>query len=203
MAKITFIGDIHGQYQALEHAWKNNDSDLFIQVGDFGMDYSSLPSGKPTLFIDGNHEHFPSLKPGHMGGSIWHMPRASRLMYEGTSINFFGGAESIDRAYRTEGVDWFPEELPTYGEQMRLLDLPPCDILVTHTGPYTAIRKMGLPFNHWTRFELDLEKMMSSMARLPRLWVFGHFHPINVKIVDYRGVTFVCLPINKTYTIET
>lgn len=77
-----------------------------------------------TLFVDGNHENFEQLNS--YGVDIWnggkvhfveskiiHLMRGQVFDIDGTRFFTFGGAYSIDKNYRTEGITWFPEEIPT------------------------------------------------------------------------------------------
>ena len=199
---VTFIGDIHGDYSVIRDIWDTVPSDLYIQVGDMGIGYEGLPSGKPTLFIDGNHEHFPTLKPGPMSDTIWYMPRASRIVYEGTSFNFLGGAESIDAHLRRSGVDWFVEESPTHSDMNRFFNLPPADFFVTHTCPYRVIKHMNKVAYTYIRTERAFDQLFNSLSVKPSVWVFGHWHPTKEFDVVIDGTRFICLPINGTKTFK-
>ena len=77
-----------------------------------------------TLFVDGNHENFEQLNS--YGVDIWnggkvhfveskiiHLMRGQVFDIDGTRFFTFGGAHSIDKNLRAEGITWFPEEIPT------------------------------------------------------------------------------------------
>ena len=62
--------------------------------------------------------------------------------------SILGGAYSIDRYARTEGVDWFPEEIPSREEYEEGLDnLEKCgyrvDYIITHTAPFEVAAALG------------------------------------------------------------
>ena len=76
-----------------------------------------------TLFIDGNHEHFWHLNSYPVeewnGGkahiierNIIHLMRGQIFDIDGTSFFTFGGAYSVDKWCRREGISWFREEIP-------------------------------------------------------------------------------------------
>ena len=80
------------------------------------------------LFVDGNHENHTMLtdypvelwkggKVHHIvKDKIIHLMRGQVFTLEEKKFFTFGGAYSIDKAYRTEGISWFPEEIPTRKE---------------------------------------------------------------------------------------
>ena len=84
-------------------------------------------NGATVLFIDGNHENFERLKNlkseylfdnevGKVNDRIFHLKRGRPYHINGKSIFTFGGATSIDRMYRNQGIDWWAEEVPSKDE---------------------------------------------------------------------------------------
>ncbi|KKQ99979.1 MAG: Metallophosphoesterase [Candidatus Woesebacteria bacterium GW2011_GWB1_39_12] len=136
MSQIAYIGDLHGNFEALSLLMKkvSDESSVktFIQVGDFGywprrgkinegIESIEVTENCKLFWIDGNHEDFESMKnfgmlhqPGQLkvwkNGQINYVPRGTILNIYGKNILFIGGAESIDAAGRTEHLDWFREE---------------------------------------------------------------------------------------------
>lgn len=97
---MRFIGDTHakfGSYQAIALG-----ADASIQVGDFGAGFAEIPDLGPNhRFIRGNHDN-PALCRAHPN---W--------IPDGHSENgmfFMGGATSVDRHSRCEGVDYWADE---------------------------------------------------------------------------------------------
>lgn len=195
--KIAFIGDIHGDPELLYKAMKHvKDAEFVVQLGDFGISDSMLDELESRKvknrihFIDGNHEDYNLLREvaGFRKGDpvrarhIWkrklyYIPRGYRAEIDKDLIfGFLGGANSIDRHYRREGIDWFPEEMPNYREVAHLGDR--VDIMVTHDAPISAQRLMGIdPLD--TRNPVQLEQIGELLE--PFLWIHGHYH------VDYEG----------------
>jgi len=140
---ITFIGDVHAHWPILCEAVlpKIPEDHVVIQVGDIGIwpsvwDSISLP--RKVYFIDGNHEYFPYLngisKVTEIRPNLFYVPRGTVMELDGRQIGFLGGAESIDKAWRTPGYDWFPEESIRYSDMIKLSGKK-VDILVAHTPP--------------------------------------------------------------------
>ena len=112
-----------------------------------------------VLFIDGNHENFDRLNayPEEMwnggrvhriGKNILHLMRGQVFEIEGKRIFAMGGANSIDKYARAEGVSWWRAEIPSeseLAEARRNLDkYGNCvDLIITHTAPRTAIAALG------------------------------------------------------------
>ena len=117
-----------------EHEDEYTSEDYLIVCGDVGVcgfsaseeaEIRSIFRGLPvtTLFVDGNHENFKQLneydieiwnggKVHFIEGGIIHLMRGQVFEIDGTRFFTFGGAYSIDKMYRTEGLSWFPEEIP-------------------------------------------------------------------------------------------
>lgn len=107
----------------------------------------------------------------------------------------FGGAYSPDRAYREEGISWFPEELPTRQEYLEGWENLKksgfkVDYILTHTAPQNIISKMGYKDLPGHNEEAPLREFLQQIADLTdfKAWYFGHFHK-DCKIAD----PFFCL----------
>ena len=225
-ARIMVVGDIHGDFLFLNKLIKEKKPDLLISCGDFGWwpkchDTEGMISSPTTsrtwklfgaiengdckiLFAPGNHEDWDALDKIEASGNtevmpnIFYMPRGSVYTLEdGRNILFFGGAESIDKARRTQGVSWFPQEVATQ-KDIFLLDKikHKIDIVVSHTCP-TLFSQMDAEFP---------EKMKDPTRRIldyilttfkPELWVFGHYHTfLEGNSMECR---FTCLDMFREY----
>lgn len=142
-----------------------------------------------TLFVDGNHENFDLLNKYPVvewnGGlvhvisdTVLHLMRGQVFTIDGIKFFTMGGADSIDRMRRKEGVSWWKEELPSKEEfetAMRNLDLHDWDVdyVLTHTTSSANMRMMTYikernPLNSFFDIlESDLKY---------KHWYFGHFH---------------------------
>lgn len=190
-----FIGDCHGKFNQYTKIIKEHKDT--IQVGDMGVGFRRFPHGDASSnpphalmarqnarFIRGNHDN-PSVARKH-----------SQHIHDGTVENdmmFVGGAISIDRRYRTEGFDWWPDEQLTDDEFTAIMGVysvaqPNC--MVTHDCPigiYPMLHSHHI--GDKARTSLALEKMWQ--IHKPKVWVFGHHHKSMDVVVD--GTRFVCL----------
>ena len=92
----------------------------------------------------------------------------------------FGGAYSIDQHHRTEGISWWPEELPSAEEYERgLVNLAKhrncVDYILTHTAPAFVVGELGLEF---MEDEEELQEYFERIAECVNFkeWFCGHFH---------------------------
>lgn len=135
---IYVTGDLHGDFTPLLKFSKSNQgkaltkNDYVIVLGDLGLWPETLTQIKELsqelnftlLFIEGNHEHYPTLESfpqKNMFGSlvhdvygIYHLCRSEiytlPLNSKRITIAVCGGGDSQDKNKRTEGVDWFSQE---------------------------------------------------------------------------------------------
>lgn len=144
-------------------------TDYLIILGDFGLVWDNIPSAtekywtrwlseRPftTLFVCGNHENHPRLyaleqidmfgsKVGKVSNSIFHLKRGHIYIIENKKFFVMGGAQSIDKASRKEGISWWPEEIPSWAEMdFGLQNLEThqysVDYILTHTAPVSIAR---------------------------------------------------------------
>jgi hypothetical protein len=190
------IGDTHGEFGAL-NAWINRTKpDLVLSCGDFGywprwgepQRNKNWPKAKlepklqdgKLLFCDGNHEDHEELMLAVARGELevlpktFYQPRGSTYtLPDGRVVLFVGGALSPDASMRTQGRDWFQQEIITYSDMWALPDVD-VDIVISHTAPR----------------EFDLDSLLSLKLKdpcrdalsivldkyKPSKWYFGHFH---------------------------
>jgi Icc-related predicted phosphoesterase len=187
---VIVTGDVHGDFGALNELIskkKKHGLELVIACGDFGfwpqgpdkVIKGISPQGVKILFCDGNHENHDALKnrkSDEIVPNVFYMPRGSIYkLDDGRNILFMGGANSIDKQWRTPGYDWFPEEIISQRDMENLPD-EKVDIFITHTCPTELLhdmikidyRKKDDPSNHYLS---ELWKIYK-----PDLWYFGHWH---------------------------
>lgn len=186
--KVLIVGDIHAEFGALNKLINQKNPDLVLSCGDFGYwpnfknisQLSDIKLGKSKImWCDGNHENFWELKKresDEIVPNVIYMPRGSTYdLPDGRRIMFFGGADSIDKNYRTLGIDWFPEEIIT---QKDIYDLPDkkIDIFITHTCSNEIKNKLlhlnPLKINDPSN---DALSYLWNKYR-PSMWFFGHWH---------------------------
>jgi hypothetical protein len=142
--------------------------DYLIVLGDFGLPWDINISDTDkhwldwlkdrnftTLFVDGNHENFDylnkcptDLKFGSEVGKVWdsvyHLKRGNVYTINDKTFFVMGGAVSIDKLNRTEGLSWWKDETPSHKEfehSLKTLDSYGwgVDYVLTHTAPKSII----------------------------------------------------------------
>ena len=154
---IAFIGDVHRSFDRLARAVAELPSsvDVAIQVGDLGLHGDDLQPAvtvpalaRKVYYVTGNHDHEPSyrgiVRPTEMAPNLIYVPRGTVLELDGRRIAFLGGGDSVvDRAYRRDDVDWWPEERITAADIARLERAGRVDLLVSHTPPAFVYHAIG------------------------------------------------------------
>ena len=175
-------------------------NDYVIICGDFGGVWDGGNEEKywikwlksknfTTLFIDGNHENFdmlynfPTVKFGDsiahkVDDGIYHLIRGEAYNIDGKKFFVFGGASSHDKEYRTEGKNWWKNELPSeqeYSNAESTLEKNAFkfDCIITHSAPTSVQTEIAPTYeiNELTEF---LEKIKNSV--ICEKWFFGHYH---------------------------
>lgn len=219
---FILAGDIHGTldigkvitfFEGREEDFSKED--YLIICGDVGVcGFSASDEARTrqilmnlpvtTLFIDGNHENFEQLnsyaveewnggKVHFIESDIIHLMRGQIFEIDGTKFFTFGGAHSIDRMYRTEGVSWFAEEIPSEEEyeegwkNLENIDFQ-VDYILTHTAPEEVAAAMG--YGELSDDEAEFRKYLQRVADNTEFtaWYFGHFH-----VDDELEERFFCL----------
>lgn len=196
--KALFCGDLHGRWDLLN--WllnRKNYPDLCIVAGDFGawapyngqrdivvagevFEQCGIKNKNTRIyFCPGNHEHWDwldGLTSNEICSGVFYMPKGSILEINNKPFLLMGGAESIDKQNRTQGVDWFPQEIITMGDIYRLPETSICGV-VSHTGPHIFLdnRKPGEYYGKFKDPSMDMLDIVFEMYN-PKRWIFGHWH---------------------------
>jgi len=174
--------------------------DYVIICGDFGGVWNGSNEEKywlnwlreksfTTLFVDGNHENFEMLEAlpveefcngrvHKVEDGIYHLMRGEVYTIEGKKFFAFGGGSSHDKEFRTEGKNWWEEELPNETEyenaRRNLSDNNySVDYVLTHCAP-TSVQSLLAPayeVNGLTEFFESLKDKLFC-----KKWFFGHYH---------------------------
>jgi hypothetical protein len=206
---IRVIGDVHGylHFRGSGRSYFNliGQSEHSIQLGDLGFPYSKVPDfHKDLANIDktrhvvvlGNHDDYTHRAQNALGDFGVH----SFPLKEGKFEFFYiRGAYSIDREYRTIGVDWWAEEQLNWEQGkacVQAYEAAKPDVVFTHDCAEEVIHLLASDGKD--RFFKDFRPsptnriLQSCLERhRPKLWVFGHHH-INWRKED-KGTTFICL----------
>ena len=222
---MYITGDVHGDINRFSEAFILNETsltkdDYLIICGDFGFiflndneekEWLDALAKKPynILFIDGNHENFDVIneypveiwnggKIHHIRENIIHLMRGQVFTIENKKFFAMGGAYSIDKYMRQEGISWWPQELPNDEEYKEatenLLKSNDIDYIISHTAPREIIRRMGYyPDAHDMELTGYLEWIMYEHKFTH--WFFGHFHEDKIIERNFTALYYsvVCL----------
>ncbi len=192
---IRFIGDVHAEFNRYM-AIVNDFEGETIQVGDFGVGFAPVPDLDDRHgFIRGNHDNPVMCRDQNMPWSKNYIADGWYETVGSPTLFFVGGALSIDKHLRTEGLNWWRDEELSYGELIQILDdyenVKP-DVMVTHDCPESIAQQLfggtyKLILPSITRYTLDVALGFHA----PKLWIFGHWHQsVDVTINNTR---FICL----------
>jgi hypothetical protein len=206
---IYVTGDIHGFVDYMRLASIIPDTiltkeDFIIILGDFGVLWDNHQTkaehqligwlnARPytILFLDGNHENFTRLNKlptvekfggvvGKLTNSIYHLKRGEVYTICGKKILTIGGALSIDKRDRIEGLSWWREEELSFDEQEHTLHTIDehqhvVDIILAHTLPYTVSRTLGYSFGERP---CSVAKFLDYIVQITQFkeYYCGHFH---------------------------
>ena len=228
---VYVIGDTHSLLfrSILEH-YQLKDF-ILIHVGDVGVGFTEK---KPSynhfnfdkklighldsyckenngriLIIRGNHD-LPSAfieNSPYNTEFVKFLPDYTYKLINGKVFLFVGGAISIDRQLRTEGIDYWKDEgffLPKDCQE-----LPQCDVLITHCPPQDAMEYEDLNrISGWFKNDPMLKEELIEERRLIRKLsehvncshvFYGHMHVTSSIRMD--GTWFRGLDINEVLDV--
>ena len=211
---IIILGDFGGIFyndsKQFSEARKEWEDDIFGTLGDMRCTF---------LFIDGNHDNIDRLEElptkykfgsqvGVVSDNVFYLKRGHIYTIEDKKFLCMGGALSQDKHRRTEGVDYWRNENPTFKDwnklEMALLDNQyKVDYVLTHTPPEFIVKQI-LDYQiktdpHTPQYIIDsgqmdilyklndpTSKTLSKVYDMIdfKLWFFGHMH-VNCIMKDY------------------
>lgn len=194
--RVALCGDWHGNIgwvRTLAKAIPHLAPDIrtILQLGDWSMDPAAdallMEAGIERVYVTlGNHEIYSEITPllnAHPGHAVrvseitWMLPRPGRLTIGGRAVLSLGGATSVDKAWRREGVSWWPDEDITDEEVRAAIAGGDADLMLTHESPdRTPVRAvqevlrtnpMGFPDD-------ALSDSLHSRRRVAKVWDLVH-----------------------------
>lgn len=200
--------------------WPDSDTNPKHKRDEIFFLESKLRQRVLWLAVDGNHENFARLFGGEFplvdlfGGkaykireNVYYLKRGEIFTIEGKTFLAFGGARSHDKdpgwitppyAFgagewnkgRTEGIDWWPEEIPTeadYENACRNLDKVgwKVDYVISHTCPEGQLVFFDKARHAKDPTEAMLQDLLDRGLKFDS-WHFGHFH------WEYQEGRFYC-----------
>lgn len=195
-------GNIHAAIAAIESAQREKASRI-LQVGDFGFWHGitgekfmwevqklARQAGIPVYVVPGNHENYDLLRIWErenakdedgfvrIASHLKFAPRGLVWNWEGKNFLGLGGAVSVDRDWREQGIDYWVEEeiqdsdVDTSIDNADGLDI---DYLVTHD----CSNKTPFGFQIIPDFKslLNREKIDKVLKAVkPKMQFHGHMH---------------------------
>lgn len=219
--RVLAAGDWHGNrdwalsvIKRVPQLLRDEPTRLVLHLGDFGIwpgiegrRYLDSVSAVLDLvhaqlwFVDGNHEDFPqlaqmadrTLRSGRVEvrPNIFHLPRGYRWKWHGLTWLACGGGVSLDKAARTEGVDWWPEEEITSTQEAALIAAGHADVMVCHDCPAQVTHAFPRPPSWWSRADLarcdaHRERVQRIVDRVqPAHLMHGHLHRAYRRSCDF------------------
>jgi Calcineurin-like phosphoesterase superfamily domain len=203
LVRVLIVGDLHcntgAVIQVIDCA-ADFGADLIVQVGDFGF-WPRIESGRKFLrkaearldrhglqlwWVDGNHDDLQALRTRpvepdgrrRVSDHIWHLPRGHGWVWGDTMWVAGGGAVSVDRYGRTEGVSWFRDEALTDADVDQIVADGAADVLVAHDalwGEGVLGRRLSLDLPVPDRGSWCGQSVLSSAPAVARdSSMFGH-----------------------------
>ncbi len=214
--------------------------DKLFQVGDFGywahykagVDFLDAceahlrDNNLKGYWLDGNHENHPLLRELYGPGGVDHnpdfqgfwkirhnilyAPRGLRWEWDYITFMALGGAYSVDKEFRREGLSWWPEESITEEEAEFAMSGGYVDVMLTHDAPegtdipclrrQRALRRDMFPES--TQQRLLLRRVVDAVR--PKMLVHGHYHNrysdnLNGTVIEGLGADMQ--PLNEAVTV--
>ncbi|MFF7291673.1 metallophosphoesterase [Microbacterium sp. NPDC008134] len=191
------------------------DVTTVLQLGDWWMDPAATDDAFASTAVQriyvtlGNHEPWGEISPlldTRPGAAVrisditWRLPRPARLTIGGRTVLSLGGATSVDKAWRRDGVSWWADEEITDEHVAAAISGGPADLMLTHESPagtpVSAVRAvlrtnpMGFP-DDALRDSATSRKRVAKVwnSTRPELLVHGHMHiPGGGQLPDGRRV---------------
>jgi UDP-2,3-diacylglucosamine pyrophosphatase LpxH len=208
--QLILLGDIHGDWNELLYRIdrKNIENSIIFSVGDLGIGFKETKEQEYALAEKLNKEfnakniNFYSIRGNH--DNLYFFKGEQRiclenfeliedytvLEYNDKKIQAIGGAISIDRTGRTEGVSYWKDETVEYKKEL----LQKVDILITHTAPswcfpksfnemvYGWANEDSFLLNELTHERYMLDEIFKKC--LPKHHYYGHFHSSQMENIN-------------------
>lgn len=219
---IIAIGDIHGEFDEIQNRMVGimesaGEPVNFVQLGDFGLGFEKTKLDHDRLItinhllkekdshlwvIRGNHDNpaFWNEGCGYEFSNIHFVPDDSIREIEDKSCYFVGGAVSVDRSRRTQGIDYWKSEVYQHKNSSRYYSYErgirqKIDILFTHDvyHPVSPFNTRSDTLKYWCERDENLMRdILTSQDEMMSLyhdvydsnpnfsWYHGHYHESHV-----------------------
>ena len=221
---MYFLGDVHAE-SPLMRDFLNSEEKYCLQLGDFGFIFKyndwkwnkflnhfekNYPN-KMIFTVLGNHENYDSIEKmpvkdmfgarcRKIRSNVYAIERGEILSIEGLNILCIGGADSIDKAWRRDGISWWAQEKISDTDVKKTVKKGlTCsfDMICSHAMPAFFMLQNFTPCFQ-TGSEFSLEKIYCDIenngGHIP-LWIGGHVH--NSIDMTYNDTLFRSLDIGE------
>ena len=213
---MFFVGDVHGAWgDLMDRVDAAKGEDIFL-LGDVGIGFYKENQYKPSLygkrmyffpkefplnvkFIRGNHDNpdVCSRHPNYLGNY--------GVIQSGShKIGYVSGGFSIDRAWRTEDIDWWRDEelsMEDLYKALELFELEKPDVMISHEAPSSFVKEIfrGTGDLYPSRTNQFLDSVLLSVKSVDH-WYCGHYHLTFDKF--FCGVEFHVLNLIEFRNLE-
>ena len=195
--RFLLLGDTHGDISnvvnAISYAQRNAVKTIY-QLGDFGC-YPEIPnflefmqivsressdSGIVFKFLPGNHEDWNFLsqfnKPTEILPNLVFLPTGTRFNIGEYKILIVGGGYSRDKSHRTEGYNYFKEEILSLEDYVKCVEGGEVDVIFSHDRPISVSEKIGPAL--YDSDAIENGNVLESICNLvkPKFFYHGHYH---------------------------
>jgi Icc-related predicted phosphoesterase len=210
--QIGAVADIHGNFDALQHAMSRHlDVPLWICVGDLASSTGRYPEVRaPLYWIKGNNEDFDRIaawSAGEPSGNLHFIPNGTAATVGTLTVAGLGGthaprwydvpAAQLPHKPKDDKRRHFVREEVEACKRLRGVD-----ILMTHEAPRPFIVvPEAVPGKQGRRLDAGKPPINDVLATVkPRLHLCGHHHRFVES--EREGVRSVCLDrINRSYLL--
>lgn len=193
---IIVLGDFGYIFGTPNFEWFETDSDV-DKYEVTRINALTEHIGCRILFLDGNHENFDRLlkfpttelyggKVHKVGDNCYHLIRGEVYNIEGKTFLAIGGAHSIDRMYREEGISWWSQENISEDDINNALENVKkfggnVDYVLTHCCPLNMLKTVECSLPRITVdyfYDNRNEKLLQVVADNVKFnrWFMGHYH---------------------------
>ena len=210
-------GDWHGDPNfgnGVLHALHARGVRQVLHCGDFGFGWDPyfIPSidkvlkkfGMRLRWVPGNHENYDTIDQlmehdaQWITDRIYVLDRGEQFQIGLTKFAAIGGAHSIDKSMRKAHVSWWPQELLTYGDVMRILETPQVHVVLSHDAPWSCDLKLDNGYKDDPETKGNRELLQVAVDHLRPTFLFhGHYHQ-RLRTQDSNGVQCYGLADNFT-----
>ena len=210
---VYITGDTHRkEFDRIEEfceEYETTTDDVMVILGDAGINFHGEPGDSDLkrelsdlpitlLCIHGNHEMRPETirtydEEDRFGGVVYMEPVFPNLLFakcgeiyelDDNRCLVIGGANSIDKYQRIEGVNWWADEQPSDYIKERVearleKEKWRVDIVLSHTCPFNYLpREQFLPGVRQSLVDNSTEKWLQYIEERLEYdeWYCGHFH---------------------------